>query len=160
MQKIITDTVCDNIAKLLTERINTISKDNYKTYFVKTYRSWNDDNIALTEYPVLKVFRVKDNFNNQSYKIISNIVVQYSFVMNKDYSYIPFLNQVGKLINSLMVMLEEESVIIMSNNVPITGEIQVTQGKDDIYGLYTYSCGLCDSSLPDNLIAYLLPQQP
>lgn len=56
------DEDCKFLAEYLTTRINNLFQDSAKGNVIKTYRTWNDIYIPLTDFPVLKVYKVSEEF--------------------------------------------------------------------------------------------------
>jgi hypothetical protein len=148
------DTQCDKIANFLQDKLNTISLENYKFKVVKSIRNWNDENIPITDFPCLKVFRNGDTFSTNSYKVTSQLTVQYGVVITANYKYTPALNQIGKYIHTFLATIDEEDdTVIVSRNVPPTGQLVVSRGQNDyIYGWYTYQFAVEDQTVPSDLV--------
>ena len=145
------DFPCKTIATFLQEKLNQLSTENYKFKVVKSIRNWNDENIPISDFPCLKVFRERDNFSNSSYKVTSVINIQYGVVITANYKYTPALNQIGKYIHSLLTTINDD--IIVSRNITPQGSLVVSRGQNDyIYGWYNYQFGIEDQTVPSNLV--------
>lgn len=152
------DIQCDKIANYLQTKLNELSSENYKFKIVKTTRNWNDENVPIGDFPCLKVYREQDVFSQESYKVKSQIVIQYGVVITANYKYTPALNQIGKYIHTLLAIADDhDDYIIISRNVQPTGSLVVSRGQNDyIYGWYTYRFGIEDQTIPSNLVQDML----
>lgn len=152
------DIQCDKIANYLQTKLNELSSENYKFKIVKTTRNWNDENVPIGDFPCLKVYREQDVFSQESYKVKSQIVIQYGVVITANYKYTPALNQIGKYIHTLLAIADDhDDYIIISRNVQPTGSLVVSRGQNDyIYGWYTYRFGIEDQTIPSNLVQNML----
>lgn len=152
------DIQCDKIANYLQTKLNELSFENYKFKIVKTTRNWNDENIPIGDFPCLKVYREQDVFSQESYKVKSQIIIQYGVVITANYKYTPALNQIGKYIHTLLAIADDhDDYIIISRNVQPTGSLVVSRGQNDyIYGWYTYRFGIEDQTIPSNLVQNML----
>lgn len=148
------DTQCDIIAAYLQEKLNLLAKDNYSFKFVNTWRNWDDRNIPVIDYPCLKVFREADVYKHQSYRATSQIKIEYGVVLSANYKYVPALNQIGKYIHTLMSFIDEHNNnIILANSFQPSGRIQFNKGQGDyVFGWYTYTFALEDSTIPTELV--------
>ena len=148
------DVQCDKIANYLQEKLNELSTENYKFKVVKSTRNWNDENVPINDFPCLKVFRNQDTYSQESYKVTSQITIQYGVVITANYKYTPALNQIGKYIHTLLTIAENhDDYIIISRNIQPKGNLVVSRGSNDyIYGWYTYVFGVEDQTIPSNLI--------
>ncbi len=148
------DVQCDKIANYLQEKLNTLSTENYKFKIVKSIRNWNDENVPINDFPCLKVYREQDLYSQESYKVTSQITIQYGVVITANYKYTPALNQIGKYIHTLLTIAENhDDYIIISRNIQPKGSLVVSRGQSDyIYGWYTYQFGVEDQTIPSNLI--------
>lgn len=157
MANFIVDKTCDDIANYLGKKFNLITKEKYKFLFIKSTRNWNDKNVPLNDYPVLKVYRSGDKYRIRNYKVFSNITIEYVFALKQDARYVPFLNYFGKILHSLMGGIEEILNITISPLGEITGNIEILNEKSgNVFGIYTYNFSIEDSSLPQDLAEYLL----
>lgn len=66
---------------------------------VNGIRSFREKNIPTMEYPVLRVYRISDNFKNNTTTRISNAVVSYSLIMPNNLILLPILQWVSYEIN-------------------------------------------------------------
>lgn len=151
------DTQCDKIANYLQTQLNTLTSENYKYKVVKSIRNWNDENVPINDFPCLKVYRDQDIYAQNSYKVTSQLTIQYGVVITANYKYTPALNQIGKYIHTLLANIEDyDDSVIISRNIQPKGNLVVSRGQSDyIFGWYTYQFGVEDQTIPSNLIQIL-----
>lgn len=148
------DTQCEKISVYLKEKLNLLGKENHAFKFVNTIRNWDDKNIPATDFPCLKVYRQSDQYVNESYKVVSQLTIEYGVVVSPSYKFVPALNQIGKYIHTLLTMIDSyHDEIIISRAVTPSGRLQTTNGKNDyIFGWYVYNFAVDDQTIPDNLV--------
>lgn len=147
MVNLIVDSVTDTIAKHLKKNLNCFAEENYSFKLVNGIRNFNDPNVPVNEYPVLKVWRVEDSFQKDSQRILSTLQVQYGVVIDKNYKTVPLLNLVGRLIHSYVFTILDSGDIITSLRIQPKGALTLTEpSAGDLRGFYDYTFGIEDGS--------------
>lgn len=155
VEKIIVDPICDSIANYLKSQLNDLSQQAHGSKLINTVRDYDDNNIPLSDYPVLSVFRDGrgDVYSHENQNIKVPITVRYSAVLKKDYQQAEFLSRVGMYIHNYVSKVED--VYVDKTVIPI-GRLQVVTRINENVGNYTYMFGIIDSSVPNSLVPYLL----
>lgn len=102
------DDVVRKILLILKERLNYYGQRDFKINLVNGIRDFDTYNIALTEFPVLKVFRVSDTFKAETAKKISTIKIEYCLSYPNQENLSSVCNNINKYIHAVINSLETQ----------------------------------------------------
>jgi hypothetical protein len=154
---VILDNVTSSIATLVKDYLNECGTTIYSYKLVKTTRNWDDPNVPLVDFPVLKVYRLEDSFNTTSYRVVSSILIKYEIVIDKTYKTVPLLNLIGRLIHNCISVKIVNDDVILSNRIVPQGAMQVVDMPNaDVKGIYTYTFAIEDTTIPNEIKELLL----
>jgi len=114
------DEPCQKIAVFLKERLNeAVVRSNTKPaiydcasneipitdnfQIVNGIRSWKDRSVPNMEYPLLKVYRIRDNFQSNKTMRETSGVISYSLIMPNQLALTPILQWVSYEINYYLI---------------------------------------------------------
>lgn len=102
------DDVVRKILLILKERLNYYGQRDFKINLVNGIRDFDTYNIALTEFPVLKVFRISDTFKADTAKKISTIKIEYCLSYPNQENLSSVCNNINKYIHAVINSLETQ----------------------------------------------------
>jgi uncharacterized protein YqfB (UPF0267 family) len=154
---VLLDNVTNDIADLVKTFLNDCGDGVYGFKLVKTTRNWDDPNVPLNDHPVLKVYRLEDNFNVAHIRILTTVMIKYEIIIDKTYKTVPLLNLVGRLIHDCVhTQPIGQKDIYPSNRINPVGRMEVRDMPNaDVKGIYTYMFGIEESSVPVDLRNYV-----
>lgn len=147
------DETCDKIVNLLKEKINKESFETKGINLVIGTRSFDDFNVPLNEYPLLKVFRTMDVFTAEKDLVISNIVVRYCLSYPDLNSLAPLCNYVAQLIHYFLNDLQSSLNIELIRNERRAEYLAINNTQSNaVYYFLSYYFSIKESSIPFSTI--------
>jgi len=106
INNIFSDPVISKILHYLKDNLNDLGQELHGTDLVRGIRDYDSFNVALTEFPLLKVYRVNDDFVPNCNKVVSFIKVDYclSYPQNENLSSV--CNNITKYIHRCVNRLD------------------------------------------------------
>ena len=98
----ITDQTVKTITDFVKQELNKKSQEVLNINLVNSVRYFDDPNVPLTDYPMLKVFRTTDLFFPQSTKQTSQLTLRYCLSYEQMDQIAPLTAIISKLLNSIL----------------------------------------------------------
>lgn len=138
---IFSDPVIIKIANSLKTKLNTLGNQLHGIDLVRGIRDYDTYNVALTEFPLLKVYRVADNFVPNCAKVVSFIQIDYclSYPQNENLSSV--CNNITKYIHRIVNRLESEINLSVDKSLTRQGGYKIIQGANaqSVYAVISYT---------------------
>lgn len=144
------DPDCKFIAEYLYKEVNETFYSSLRSNIIKTYRTWNDIAIPLTDFPVLKVYTTDEEISeNDPYTSTGfNIVYALAFTSKPkvgDVSRFVTREIIRNLVNASILDVTDEGQVLFqvdwSKQIRVDYETLVSP-ENTIYRYATISCSL------------------
>ncbi len=138
------DPDCRRIAVYLYEQVNQVFS-NTGVQMIKTFRTWNDIQIPIVDYPVLKVYASSEStLENNSY-----LSTQFTIAYGLAYTVKPKVGDVSRFVTKEIIRslisapLDEDNIPFQVDwNAPISADYETLISPDNV--IYRYSTVLCN----------------
>jgi hypothetical protein len=111
------DDVIRNTILILKERLNYYGQKDFGFDIVNGIRDYDTYNVPLTEFPLLKVFRISDTFKPDNAKKVSTIKIEYCLSYPTQENLSSICNNINKYIHHIINSLETHlNLSIMKND--------------------------------------------
>lgn len=141
INNIFSDPVILKILQYLKKRLNEFGQETHGIDLVKGIRDYDSFNVPLTEFPLLKVYRVSDNFVPNCAKVVSFIKVDYclSYPQNENLSSV--CNSITKYIHRAINRLDVEINLNVDKSYTRQGGYQIVSGANSqsVYAVISYT---------------------
>jgi hypothetical protein len=133
-----TDQLCLTLAKFFKEKVNKESQEKFGINFVNGIRDWDDYNISLKEYPVLKVIRLSDIYQKSNDRLVSRILIRYVLSFPQQNKLGAICHEVGKILhNSLTDLYAKIGIELAENQRDIVIEYR-TANNESSQAVYSF----------------------
>ena len=141
INNIFSDPVILKILYFLRDRLNDLGQEYHKINLVKGVRDYDSFNVPLTEFPLLKVYRVSDSFVPNCNKVISFVKVDYclSYPQNENLSSV--CNNITKYIHRVINRLDTEINLTVDKGASRQGGYQILSNSNSqsVYAVISYT---------------------
>jgi len=114
---------------------------------IKSIRDYDDQTVVLNDYPCLRVIRMTDVFNFNSFRTNTSLVIKYSVVVKANYREVQVLTQMGKILHDLISKTPD--ITVDESRRPTGRVMMITSTNQELIGHYIYEFSIIDSSVPE-----------
>lgn len=133
------DDVVRKILLILKERLNYYGQKDFKINLVNGIRDFDTYNVPLTEFPLLKVYRVTDIFKPDIAKKISIIKIEYCLSYPNQENLSSVCNNINKYIHHVINSLETQiNLSIIKSERQSAYKIVGGSNSQSVFGVVEY----------------------
>lgn len=146
------DCVIDKIMFHLKEQMNAYGQKFFGFDIVTGVRNYNSYNVGMHEYPLLAVYRTRDDFVDETDKSYGGITVSYRMAYPNQENLHAINNKIGKIIHYFVNSLHTKiGVETMQSNRPCTYRTISSGGGQTAINTVDYSFTIVEGLL-ENLL--------
>lgn len=133
------DDIVRKILLILKDRLNYYGQKDFKINLVNGIRDFDTYNVPLTEFPLLKVFRISDSFKPDTAKKISTIKIEYCLSYPNQENLSSVCNNINKYIHHIINSLESQiNLSIIKNDRLSAYKIVGGANSQSVFGVVEY----------------------
>ena len=133
------DDIVRKILLILKERLNYYGQKDFSINLVNGIRDFDTYNVPLTEFPLLKVFRISDSFKPDTAKKISTIKIEYCLSYPNQENLSSVCNNINRYIHHIINSLESQiNLSIIKNDRQSVYKIVGGANSQSVFGVVEY----------------------